>query len=99
MNNLLSFLGILNIHKPNHPLRPIGDYHDVPTAKLSNFVVDILNKAYYLSNPYDIRNTLEFVDAVKNIHIPDDNILISLDVVFLFNSIPFAIVQRIIYEN
>src|SRR3978361_2238484 len=58
------FYGLPKIHKPQLKLRPIISSIDCPNSKLSQFLTDILTKAY---NSYHIRNSTDFSRFIANI--------------------------------
>ena len=68
------------------PLRPIASLINSPTHNLSKFLSLILSSL--LVNRYSVRNSKEFVDHVQNFTISENEILVSFDVVSLFNSVP-----------
>ncbi|XP_036319851.1 uncharacterized protein LOC118734236 [Rhagoletis pomonella] len=83
--------GLPKVHKRNIPLRPISSSINVPCSGLSKYIGQILKNI--VTEKFNIRNSLNLKESIKDLHIDDDEILISLDVVSLFTNIPihFAI--------
>lgn len=83
--------------KYGRPLRPIVSCIDSPSYKLSKFVNNILQNLTSFF-PYNIKNSQEAVQKLKSINLPDNYILISLDVKSLFTNIPKKLVIETIEE-
>lgn len=77
--------GLPKVHKDNVPLRPIVSFINAPTYKTSKYLADSLK--FMTTNKYNILNSYEFIDFIKLQNIPDNYLLISLDVVSLFTNI------------
>lgn len=84
--------GLPKIHKVDTPLRPICSSINSPSYNLCKFIVNIL-KNIMIESKYNIKNSTEFQQKIKDNYIMDDERLISFDVISLFPSIPveFAI--------
>ena len=78
--------GLVKIHKPNAPLRPVISLTNTPTYKLAKFLYQDLKKAIPLPKSH-INNSFEFVNKIEGTCIHDDDVLLSLDVVSLFTNI------------
>ncbi|XP_036320814.1 uncharacterized protein LOC118735267 [Rhagoletis pomonella] len=89
--------GLPKIHKENTPLRPISAFTNVPCYKLSKFIGQTLKEI--VSHEYNVHNSFQLKDRLKNIRIEEDEILISFDVVSLFTNIPVQFAIRIIMEQ
>ena len=79
--------GLLKLHKPNIPLRPIVSFCGSPTYQLSKYLTNVL-KPLTDESRHKLQSTENFIDAIKTIQIPDDHKLVSFDVKSLFTSIP-----------
>lgn len=88
------FYGLPKVHKPTLSLRPIISSIDSPNSKIAHFVTDILTKAYSKENRYYISDSFQFSSIVNDMHIPDDHVIASFDVVSLFTNIPLDLVLR-----
>lgn len=84
--------GLPKIHKPNIPLRPIVSCINSPTYSLSKFLSEIIYNTIDQSK-YNIRNSYEFKEFIIGQTLPQNYILISLDVVSLFTNIPLDLVM------
>lgn len=93
------FYGLPKIHKPNIPLRPIVSSIDSPLHKLSKFLSDILTISLATRTSYNTKDTFTFVAAIRGVQLPQNFVLISLDVVSLFTNIPLELVVTIIEDK
>lgn len=84
--------GLPKIHKPQAPLRPIVSYVGSPLYNISKFLSNVLSKSLLNRTNYNLKDTFTFVEEVKNFVLPQDFILISLDVVSLFTNISLDLV-------
>nr|CAI5820872.1 unnamed protein product [Callosobruchus analis] len=83
------------LHKNGIPLRPIVSTIQSPFNKLSKYLKDILNNIIN-KNPSYIKDSWHFKEKIKNINIPNNYKIISLDVVSLYTNIPIDLALHII---
>ncbi|XP_055522574.1 uncharacterized protein LOC129716759 [Wyeomyia smithii] len=79
-------------HKPNLPLRPVVPNMTAPAYNLSKFIGKIIQNS--IDSPYNIKDSFTFCNFICSVTLPPDYILISLDVISLFTSIPKALVTH-----
>lgn len=79
--------GLPKIHKEGKQMRPIASNINAPTQKLAKWLIQKFN---LLEPPtsLSIKNSIDFVDKVKNVRITRNETMISFDVKSLFPSIP-----------
>lgn len=92
------FYALLKTHKPNLPIRPIVSNNQAPLYHLSKFLADSI-KNIVGQNDYYIKNSFDFKKYIDQVHIPDNYILISLDVTSLYTNIPINLVEHIVHEQ
>ena len=80
------FYGLPKVHKSAVPLRPIVSCINSPAHNVSKFLSRILSGL--VKNNYNVCNSREFVEYVKNCHVQENEIFVSFDVVSLFTSVP-----------
>lgn len=90
--------GLPKVHKKNFPLRPIVTYIGSPLYNLSKFFADVLSNIVGKSD-HHIKNSNEFITNIKDVIIPHDHSIISLDVTSLFTNIPSQLVKKCIDKN
>lgn len=78
------------IHRDGCPLRPIVSCINNPTHALSKFLSNILYNSID-QDKYKIKNLHQFKTCITTQTIPDDFVLISLDVVSLLTIIPLSL--------
>ena len=81
------FYGLPKIHKEPIKLRPIISSIDSPSSKVSTLVANILSKAYDQNNPYFTKDSFQFAQEFNDREIPENHVLVSLDVTSLFSNI------------
>ncbi|XP_044745159.1 uncharacterized protein LOC123307022 [Coccinella septempunctata] len=87
------FYGLPKIHKPTLTLRPIVSFINTPTSKLSIYMADILARTLAATEDrYFVKDSFSFAEFAKDLQIPDNYVLISLDVVSLFSNISVDLV-------
>lgn len=90
--------GLIKAHKIDNPLRPILNSFESPSYVLAKFLNPTLN-FFKNDNPYDILNSNDLINKIKNVSIQQDEILISLDVISLFPSIPLNLFYQLVDIN
>lgn len=88
--------GLPKIHKPDVPMRPIISSVNSTTYNISKYLSDILKVTFNNTNNYNIKDTFTFAIEMENIILPENYVLISLDVVSLFTNIPLNLVINIL---
>ena len=81
--------GLPKIHKEGVPLRPTVSNLGAPTYKLSSDLSGILQQLISKSAQH-ITNSLQFVQTLKSIHIQQNDLMVSFDVMSLFTRVPIA---------
>ena len=81
------FYGLPKIHKPGMPLRPIVSSIGGVTYHTSKEVARIL-KPLVGKSDHHVKNTQDFIESIKGIHLSEDQCMVSYDVKALFTSVP-----------
>jgi hypothetical protein len=81
------FYGLPKVHKNNTPLRPIVSSIGSITYQAAKFLANILGPLVG-KTPYHVKNSMDFVNKIKNLEVPPPWKLVSFDVTALFTSIP-----------
>lgn len=93
------FYGLAKVHKQELPLRPIISTVNGPNQNLSKMVAEILKIAFREYNKFRILNTFSFAEAVNDIEVQRDHMIVSLDVISLFTNIPLELILSILENN
>ncbi|XP_036319798.1 uncharacterized protein LOC118734183 [Rhagoletis pomonella] len=80
----------------NPPLRPISSPMNV-CFKLAKYVGQTLKNI--VSENFNVKNSFQLKENIKNITVDDDEMLISLDVVSLFTNIPIQLAINTIMKQ
>lgn len=90
--------GLRKIHKEACKLRPVVSSIKGPSYKLGRYIHQILSPLA-CGNNINVKDSTEFVTFINKAQLPENYILISLDVVSLFTNIPKKLVNKIIEEK
>ncbi|CAD6218317.1 GSCOCG00012914001-RA-CDS, partial [Cotesia congregata] len=91
--------GLRKTHKPGCVMRPVVSSIKSPCYKIARFLHQILSTSLSSRFVFSIKNSFEFVKFTKEVRLPKDYVLVSLDVVVLFTNIPKQLVKDIINED
>ena len=75
------------IHKPNNPGRPVISSINCHTANISKFV-DYHLQDHVTKLPSYLKDTTDFINKTKDLQVPPNTILATLDVCSLYTNIP-----------
>ncbi|CAK1581428.1 unnamed protein product [Parnassius mnemosyne] len=94
--------GLPKIHKHNAPLRPIVSQIDSPTYRLAQHLANILSPLKGHTRAHT-KDSYHFVSEIKDLHLADNETMVSFDVQSLFTCLPvedcISIVTRRLEEN
>lgn len=85
-------------HKQGLHLRPIVSGIDSPSSSIARLVHDVLSGVTTIFQ-HQINNSFEFVEFSKTVVLPEDYILVSLDVVSLFTNVTHSHTKNVIQKN
>lgn len=81
--------GLPKIHKINVPIRPVVSYIGAPAYGLSKHLNYLLKSRSNFHPKFSLKNSLDLIDKVKEVNLPHNAKLMSLDVESLFTNVPF----------
>lgn len=90
------FYGLPKIHKPTLSLRPIVSSINTPTSNLSVFASKVLSASLDNNNRYYVKDSFQAAMVLNNFQLPENYVIISLDIVSLFSNIPTELAVNII---
>ncbi|XP_050512088.1 uncharacterized protein LOC126888113 [Diabrotica virgifera virgifera] len=90
--------GLPKTHKEGMPLRPIVSCIQSPFENLSKYLKNIISNVIN-KNPHYLKDADDLKSKLKNIHLPQEYKLVSLDVVSLYTNVPIAFAKDIIKEK
>ena len=79
--------GLPKIHKKDLPLRPIVSGNGSVFENCAKHLALVLNSVKG-KNPHSIKNSIDFVEKIKDLEVPPGYKMVSFDVSALFTSIP-----------
>lgn len=86
------------IHKDNVPIRPIVSFVGSPAYNLTKYLSKLVNFAFE-KDEYYTKNSFEMVSFIQNFQIPQNYILVSLDVKSLFTNIPIDLTTNLLINR
>ena len=89
--------GLLKVHKPGAPLRPIVSFINSPLYNLSKFFTKILSPLAGRTG-HTVKNFYEFANTITGLKLDGDECIVSFDVVLLFPKIPVDVAKSVIFE-
>lgn len=81
--------GLPKIHKPGNSMRPISSNVGAPSERLAKWLVSYCNK-FEKPPSKSVRNSIDFVDRIKDVILAEDEVIASFDVTALFPNIPLV---------
>lgn len=93
------FYTLPKIHKPTLSVRPIVASIGAPTELIASYITDILTKSYDYNNEYYIKDSFEVSTLFNNMQLPENHVLVSLDVVSLFSNVYLDAAHRAVSRN
>ena len=87
------------IHKQNFPVRPVVNYIPAPAYKFKKFLKNLLKTTLIIDNKYNIKNTVNLTEQLKDIKITNKTKIISLDIKDLYSNIPINEIIDIIRDQ
>ena len=93
-----SIKGLIKIHKPDQPIRPVVNWRNAPAYKLSKLFTEKVCQLAPNPNAFNIKNSQELLHDLKNTPILPQHTLASLDITNMYSNIPVE-ETRTILEN
>jgi hypothetical protein len=83
-----SIRGLLKIHKPDSPIRPIVNWKQAPAYKIAKLLTKKLQQYIPLPNTFNVRNSTHLIQDLADI--PFDSYLhfVSFDITNMYTNIP-----------
>ena len=78
--------GLVKVHKPNNPLRPVVSMIGTPEYQLAKWLDSYIKPN--ICSTYMLNSTANFLDEIHNVRINNGDICVSFDVTSLFTNIP-----------
>jgi len=83
-----SIKGLIKIHKPDKPLRPVVNWRNAPAYRLSTLFTDKINRLVPPPNSFNIKNTQDLLKNVDDTPVLPHYTLASLDITNFYYNIP-----------
>jgi len=90
--------GLPKIHKTGFPLRIIISSSGSPLHNLATYLQKILQDSLPIASSH-INNSLDLIHKLESLYIPENCILVSLDVISLFTNVPIDLITDILEKK
>ncbi|XP_021934007.1 uncharacterized protein LOC110836758 isoform X2 [Zootermopsis nevadensis] len=90
--------GLPKIHKEGAPLRPIVSTIGAPTYRSAQYLAGLLGRLVGHS-PRHVKNSTEFINTIKSLHVGPGDIMVGFDVVSLFTMVPVGEALRLLERH
>ena len=91
-----SIRGLIKLHKPEHPIRPVANWRGAPAYKLAHLFTQEIKLMTPLPNKYNLENTRDLPKKLEDTPILPHFALASLDITNLYTNIPVKESRKII---
>lgn len=93
------FHGLPKIHKAGVPVRPVVDYTSAPGYRLAQKLERTIKAGIVLKENHSLKNTYEFIENTKNLKVPHNTRMASLDIVNMYANVPIDETLEIVEHN
>jgi hypothetical protein len=90
--------GLIKLHKPDQPIRPIVNWRNAPAYRLSQLLTKKIRQFSSLPYAFNIRNTTELIRELKQTPITPTSTFASLKITNMYSNIPVSETRQIL-EN
>jgi hypothetical protein len=101
--NAPHIFGMIKLHKPQNPIRPIVNWKGSPSYKLAKFITSKLKEIIQLPNIYNIQNSINLIENLNKLDINEDTRLCSFNISNMYTNIPLTetinIIQSILNRD
>jgi uncharacterized protein (UPF0335 family) len=80
--------GLIKLHKPDHPARPVVSYINAPAVKIAKYLNSEIPKLLQFSPKYSVKNSIELCHKLQKLSPPPNSLIVSFDVKNLFTNVP-----------
>lgn len=81
------------------PIRPVVAYNNSPTYNIAKWLNSYLKNTIDVEFKYTIKNSIELANKIKEVKIPPNSLLVSLDVTNLFTNVPLEETKTIVRQK
>ena len=90
--------GLLKLHKPNNPIRPIVNWWNAPAYKVAKFLVNILKSYAALPYAVNVKNMKQLLLDIQQIPFDEELKFASFNITNMYTNVPNKKVRGIIHD-
>lgn len=79
---------LIKLHKKDKPVRPLINSKTAPNYNIGKYITKILKEKINLENKFNIKNTYNLIDLLKDITVTENTKLYSFDINNMYTNIP-----------
>jgi hypothetical protein len=83
-----SIRGLIKMHKPNSPIRPIVNWKQAPAYKIAKLLAKKLQQYIPLPNTFNVRNSTHLIQDLADIPFDPNLHFVSFDITNMYTNIP-----------
>ena len=91
-----TFKGLIKLHKPDHPIRPVVNWRNAPAHKLAKLFTQTMSRLNPLLYTYNIMNSMHLIQSLTNTPILPSYKFASLDITNMYSNIPTSDTRQIL---
>jgi len=88
--------GLIKLHKPDQPIRPVVNWRNAPAYKLSKSFTHNFNRLAPLPNAFNITNSSDPINQLRQTPFTPSTSLASLDISNMYSNIPVTETKKIL---
>ena len=91
-----SIKGLIKLHNPGQPIRPVVNWRNAPAYKLSRLFTQTINSTAPLPNTFNVRNTADLLQNLQDTPLHPHYTLPSPDTTNFYSNIPIRETKSIL---
>jgi len=88
--------GLIKLHKPDQPIRPIVNWRNATAYKLSQLLATKIRPFASLPYTFSVKNSTELIQELKQTPITPTSMFASLDITNMYSNIPIKETKQIL---
>jgi len=93
-----SIKGLIKIHKPDQPIRPVVNWRNASACKLSKLFTEKIHRIAPLYNVFNVKNTQNLIHKLNDTPLLPHHSLASFDITNMYSNIPVTETKTILTD-
>jgi len=91
-----SIKGLIKLHKPDQPIRPVVNSRNAPAYKLSQLLTTKIRQFSLLPYTFNVKNSTELIRELKQTPVTPTSRFASLDITNIYSNIPIKETKQLL---